>query len=1127
MALLGEVFFNVGIQSQKFDSGIKSMQRSANAFENTIKKLGTTLAAVFGTAGFIATMKKNLDLWAKQEESTIKLTFAVKQFASGNKQLMTNLQQLGNYMQKQIGVGNEYVENLAAIGLSMGVTGDRIEDATKASILLSKVLGTDAQTLMRGFAQTLEGTVGILGRYVPEVRNLTEEQLRNGEAIDLIVKKFTGLEETLSGTTTAAIDKFKASLGDIGEVMGSKLAPIVSKMANWMYEFSSRVQESGSVMQTLKDYALKVWDSMSLLGKGVVALVGAFIGLKIASAAWSLLTSAIITGGKLIVNVLSTIFSWPVLIIAGLYLLRVAWRYNWFNIRDTVLGAWDAMKAGWRGAYDDLKDVWQDPDLSFLEKVAASIGLIAGKIWKGTNEYDGLGTIWKKAWDKLVETWKDPDLSFLDKIKISFGTLALTAWLSARTIGAALTDAFGGDVQQYIQQTDDALAELKKTIDEFKEADTPIEKMKSAFEVAKQLYQMPATLVLSGFVKAEDFDTTVLDDIVNILTTTLGARLITGSWRIAFGLGLLADFIFSDGQQEIQEADWKEKVFNTLKGVLEAMGFLVLLTKTKFSVALPIALTLQLGKELFLATGDRQKALFAWRAWFEYTRFGAEDVLREWAKENLPAMLWQAEPNTLAQMAKDTFDKAFEGLSLINQGVLLGDTFVAGVIIGIQHAWEKVKDKVKNIFVLSEEDLVDIASQLGRQQKYYPLPEKQTGGYTANVGVDQIAGVVHGGEWVAPAWMVKRYSSLIGLLEAIRRRGYKQGGLVGYQFGGWVQGKAGFTIDEQNQIAYYPTMIDTMWGQLIETLMHDLKLGEAAVKQFLNTLKEKFGIDLPNNIDDIVSQFDELQEEADKLNSEFGEMTETVNNWQKILADSSELLEYNKETGELVFSSLGKLLQLEPLVEKITPAFTSFTKKITQLVPANVLNVFNTIFTNLVDSLVGFLVSIDSVNKILNPFTTILDEMFSILSPVIDSIFKPFADALSAIGRLLAGVLAPALNALKIALYPVVWIVTAFGWAIDQVVLWVNKLPFIGGFLTEAQKKEMSKSIEERLEGFYDTGTSPSGEEFTVGSTQQITNNFNFYFSDNMLLTEDDEGARRLAELVVKVLKEQGIEVVT
>jgi len=1090
MALLGEVFFNVGIQSQKFDSGIKSMQRSANAFENTIKKLGTTLAAVFGTAGFIATMKKNLDLWAKQEESTIKLTFAVKQFASGNKQLMTNLQQLGNYMQKQIGVGNEYVENLAAIGLSMGVTGDRIEDATKASILLSKVLGTDAQTLMRGFAQTLEGTVGILGRYVPEVRNLTEEQLRNGEAIDLIVKKFTGLEETLSGTTTAAIDKFKASLGDIGEVMGSKLAPIVSKMADWMYEFSSRVQESGSVMQTLKDYALKVWDSMSLLGKGVVALVGAFIGLKIASAAWSLLTSAVISGGKLIVNVLSTIFSWPVLIIAGLYLLRVAWRYNWFNIRDTVLGAWDAMKAGWRGAYDDLKDVWQDPDLSFLEKVAASIGLIAGKIWKGTNEYDGLGTIWKKAWDKLVETWKNPDLSFLDKIKISFGTLALTAWLSARTIGAALTDAFGGDVKQYIQQTDDALAKLKKTIDEFKEADTPIEKMKSAFEIAKQLYQMPATLVLSGFVKAEDFDTTVLDDIVNILATTLGARLITGSWRIAFGLGLLADFIFSDGEKEIQKTDWQTKVFNTLKGTLEAMGFLMLVTKTKFSAALPIALTLQIGKELFLGTGNRRKALEAWRAWTEYAQYGAEGTLRQWAQENLPVMLWQAPSDKLAEVAKKTFEDTLAGLSLVNQGMLLGETLVAGIILGIKYGKKSVTDTIKNLFTISntsEQDFINAAREYSNQ--YYP--QHQMGGFTANVGIDQVAGVVHGGEWVAPAWMVKRYSSLIGLLEAIRRRGYKQGGLVGYQFGGWIQGKTGFTIDEQNQIAYYPTMIDTMWGQIIETLMHDLKLGEAAVKQLLNTLKEKFGIDLPNNIDDIVSQFDELQEEADKLNSEFGDMTETVNNWRKILADSSELLKYNKKTGKLTFKS------------------------------------WDSIFTNIINSLAGFLVSIDSVNKVLNPFTTILDEMFSILSPVIDSIFKPFADALSTIGRLLAGVLAPALNALKIALYPVVWIVTAFGWAIDQVVLWVNKLPFIGGFLTEAQKKEMSKSIEERLEGFYDTGTSPSGEEFTVGSTQQITNNFNFYFSDNMLLTEDDEGARRLAELVVKVLKEQGIEVVT
>ena len=51
------------------------------------------------------------------------------------------------------------------------------------------------------------------------------------------------------------------------------------------------------------------------------------------------------------------------------------------------------------------------------------------------------------------------------------------------------------------------------------------------------------------------------------------------------------------------------------------------------------------------------------------------------------------------------------------------------------------------------------------------------GGYTFG-GVNQVAGIVHGGEWVAPAWMVDKYAGVISQLEAVRTRGYKSGGLV-------------------------------------------------------------------------------------------------------------------------------------------------------------------------------------------------------------------------------------------------------------------------------------------------------------------------------------------------------------
>lgn len=56
------------------------------------------------------------------------------------------------------------------------------------------------------------------------------------------------------------------------------------------------------------------------------------------------------------------------------------------------------------------------------------------------------------------------------------------------------------------------------------------------------------------------------------------------------------------------------------------------------------------------------------------------------------------------------------------------------------------------------------------------------GGYTVDVAHDQPAGVVHGGEWVAPAWQVDHplYGPMIANLEAARQ------GKPGYKWGGWI-----------------------------------------------------------------------------------------------------------------------------------------------------------------------------------------------------------------------------------------------------------------------------------------------------------------------------------------------------
>lgn len=1127
MALLGDLQFKVGLDDKNYTQGMSRMQKSTQTFNSVLGRLETTLLGIFGAAGVMSMVRSSVKNWAEQETALVKLDFAINQFAKGNQNLKKEIIDLSTEMQSMIGIGDEQVQNLAMLGLSYGIQADKILEATEASIYLSKVTGTDVDTIMRGFAQTMEGTVGILGRYIPEVRNLSEEQLKSGEAIDLIVEKFEGLDETLSRTTESSLARMKASIGDLGEIMGEKLAPIVKRVSDFVVDFTVAAGENGSVLKTVADYAKTAFDNMGILGKAVTGVISAFLTLKFAATAWHLLAGALVSGGKIMVTIFHTIFSWPAAIIASVFMLQVAWEHNWFGIRDTLVSAWESMENAWNGAYDNLKEIWEDPDLSFLEQVAASIGLIAGKIWKGGDGYRGLGTIWSEAWNELVKTWKDPDLSFLEQIGETFGMVANAVWESAVTIGAAFTEAFGGDVQQYLETTRKALEDIKTSWQTLiQEGVTPQLRIEAGFELAEGIYELPAKLVLSGFIVEEDFDITAIDNVVNILTETLGLRLITGSWRIALGISLLTDVIFGD---DISADDWKNWLYTFLTS---AGAGLLLLRGNMLAIPIAIAITefdvsLGLAEQIKEQAKSVQETPITMALTADTSSF--EQALR-WALGDQATKTASDLANNLLKLVNQSTTNAFEELHIFFLGVTLQIEYYTNQWTQIiKDWWQNLISGDWSQFLFgtgpSEEAVEEYLQQSGR------IPGRQSGGFTADVGVNQVAGVVHGGEWVAPAWMVDRLPWLFNLLEAQRRQGFKTGGFVGYQAGGTVDVAGGLTLAGA-------------WEDVKETLQKDLDFLADLAENIIAEVGDRLGI----NTDELFSQLSEstnsVEEQFNELGQQLNDTETKLYDWQEILVENSELFE---QVGDYAigineeFSNLATVVDwlqntFSGLLER-TSGFTSSIASFLQPV-ANFLG--NFVSSGVVQILGNLVVNLSSVNALLNPFTTILGMMVTMLGPAIDTVLRPFLDFMMIIARTMASVLNPALQLLYAALYPLIWVVTAVGWAMDQAVLAIDSLidsiPFMSGFLSSSQRREMSQSIEQRMAG-YEAGEewtleTPEGYEgvtggttFQAGSTQAITNNINFYFSGNTILSEDDEAAKRLAEVIVNTLREHRLTV--
>ena len=99
------------------------------------------------------------------------------------------------------------------------------------------------------------------------------------------------------------------------------------------------------------------------------------------------------------------------------------------------------------------------------------------------------------------------------------------------------------------------------------------------------------------------------------------------------------------------------------------------------------------------------------------------------------------------------------------------------------------------------------------------------------------------------------------------------------------------------------------------------------------------------------------------------------------------------------------------------------------------------VIATIIESLVGFMLAIESVNKLLNFISTTLSPMFAVLEPLIDSALEPFADFLEEIGRTAGMILAPAFNVLALALSPVsaaLKILSPVLQAVAKVFEWLN-----------------------------------------------------------------------------------------
>jgi len=208
--------------------GAKKSKDEIGGLGRSIKSLGTAAigagAAYFGTRGLINAIVSSTEAFGIQEQAEKALEVALGRTS-------TELLNQASALQKVTTAGDEAIIEQQAFLASLKFTEEQIKTIIPVALDLSAATGISLESAVRNTSKTFSGLAGELGELVPQLRDLTTEEMKAGKAVEVLGELFEGQASEQAKTMSGALDQAMNSAGDLAEAIGEKLSPLIKVLA--------------------------------------------------------------------------------------------------------------------------------------------------------------------------------------------------------------------------------------------------------------------------------------------------------------------------------------------------------------------------------------------------------------------------------------------------------------------------------------------------------------------------------------------------------------------------------------------------------------------------------------------------------------------------------------------------------------------------------------------------------------------------------------------------------------------------------------------------------------------------------------------------------------------------------
>lgn len=283
----------IGADVEEAKKGINKItdqlnQMSKSTKNSSVSKFFNSFSA-FGKSVEFATsaikkaneaIKENIELAQKQQKAEVQLQAAAKNNPYLTDASVVQLKNYASQLQSISTIGDEELLPMMSQLASAGRTQTEIQDIMSAALDLSASGMMSMDAAVSALNGTLQGNVGTLGKQISGIKELTTEELKSGKAIEIIKQQFDGMSESIS-EQTGGWQKYKNSLGDFKEVLGTGWANLQNSVGNTLSSFFDSIT---SKLKIAKDKAEEFKAELNLIAtndsdKGTVATLQSEIDL--------------------------------------------------------------------------------------------------------------------------------------------------------------------------------------------------------------------------------------------------------------------------------------------------------------------------------------------------------------------------------------------------------------------------------------------------------------------------------------------------------------------------------------------------------------------------------------------------------------------------------------------------------------------------------------------------------------------------------------------------------------------------------------------------------------------------------------------------------------------------------